>query len=155
MNEWVHYGLLFALIALFGGKSEQGSDVGKLQPVQVVRVSSDAGAVQIETDTGDFGSGISLKEALEDLEKTSSAEVFLDTADYLIVTKECKGLLSALTRELRPSCAVCVEDGKTDMEQVAAFLEYHKPKVTLMHCKAGQQKFPILRTNGGRMELVS
>lgn len=130
-------------------------DIGKLQPVQVVRLTCPRGQVRMETDTGDFGTGENLKEALIDMKQSAPAEVFLDTADYLIVSPGCIDLLPAMMKYLRPSCAVCVEDGKPDMEQVGLYLQQHSPDTTLMQYRAGQRDLPTLVTREGRMHLVS
>lgn len=155
MKKWLWYALVIGAVALLSGNSAAGTDVGKLQPVQVVRVSSAAGQVLIETDTGNWGIGETLKNAFEDMKETASAEIFLDTADYLIVDERCRELLTALTAYLRPSCAVCVGDGEVDMEKIGEFLEYHKPELTLSRYQAGETDLPVLRTEDGRMELVS
>ena len=155
MKKWIWYVAIIAAVAFLSGKSSVGTDVGKLQPVQVVRVASRNGWVMIETDTGDLGVGETLKTAFEDLKQSASAEVFLDTADYLIIGKDCEELLPSLMKKLRPSCAVCIEDGEPDLEQVGVFLEYHKPEVTLMRYKAGESSLPTLQTEEGRMTLVS
>lgn len=155
MKKWIWYLIVVATVALLSGNGTSGKDVGKLQPVQVVRVSSGGGQVLIETDTGDVGVGAALTEAFENMKRTASASVFLDTADYLLISESCTALLPALMTYLRPSCVVCLEDGSSDMEQVGAFLEYHKPELTLMRYKAGEKDLPRLRTRDGRMELVS
>lgn len=155
MKRWLWYAVVVAAVAFLGGKNPTGSDVGDLQPVQVVRFYGDAGQVVIETDTGAFGKGETLKSALENMKATTASEVFLDTADYLLISKECEGLLPFLTSYLRPSCAVCVTDGAPIMEEVGAYLEIHVPKVTLMRYRAGNQALPVLKTREGRMELVS
>lgn len=109
----------------------------------------------METDTGDFGIGDSLKAALTDMKRSASAEIFLDTADYLIVSPGCVDLLPAMMQYLRPSCAVCMEDGETDMKQIGMYLQQHSPDITLMHYRAGQRDLPTLVTREGRTHLVS
>lgn len=155
MKRWLWYLLVIAAVAALSGKNPSGTDVGRLQPVQVVRVSSTAGQILIQTDTGDLGQGETLKEAFEDMKNTASSKVFLDTADYLILSPKCKSLLPALMEYLRPACSVCLEDGEPDLEQVGKFLEVHDPKLTLMRYRAGQRELKTLVTREGRMELVS
>lgn len=155
MKKWLWYAFVITAVALLSGRSASRDDVGKLQPVQVVRVSSFEGWVRIETDTGDMGEGDTLKKAFDNMKQTASAEIFLDTADYLIVDETCRELLPTLADYLRPSCAVCMEKGRPDMELVGQFLEFHKPELTLMHYKAEEKEIPILKTEEGRMKLVS
>lgn len=155
MKRWLFYAAIIVAAALLSGKGTPGADVGKLQPVQVVRVSGGADWVKIETDTGDMGTGSNLEQAFEDMKETSSAEIFLDTAEYLLVSQGRKDLLSEMMTHLRPSCTVCIVDGEPDMEKVGAFLHQHEPQTTLMHYRAGKRELPTLEIREGRMELVS
>lgn len=155
MKRWLWYLAVIVAVAALSGKSASGTDVGKLNPVQAVRVYSIEDRIVIETDAENFGIGNTLNAALDDMKQTVPSEVFLDTADYLILSPSCQPLLPALMEHLRPSCAVCLEQGQTDVTQVGAFLEIHKPQVTLMRYCAGQTNLPTLITQNGRMELVS
>lgn len=155
MKRWLFYAAIIVAAALLSGKGTSGADVGKLQPVQVVCVSGGADWVKIETDTGDMGTGSNLEQAFEKMKATSSAEIFLDTAEYLLVTQGCEGLTSEMMTYLRPSCTVCILDGEPDMEKVGAFLHQHEPHTTLMHYRAGKRELPKLEIREGRMELVS
>lgn len=155
MKRWLWYIGIVAAVAALSGKTAAGTDIGKLQPVQVVRLSCSQGQVCVETDTGDFGYGENLKAALADMKNAASTEIFLDTADYLIVSPECVDLLPAMMQHLRPSCSVCMEDGKPEMEQVGGYFKQHAPDITLMNYRAGERDLPTLVTRGGRMSLVS
>ena len=155
MKRWLWYIGIVAAVAALSGKSPAGKDIGKLQPVQVVRLSCVQGQVCMKTDTGDVGIGEDLKSALADMKLSASSEIFLDTADYLIVSPACVDLLPAMMHYLRPSCAVCVEEGRPDMEQVGAYFQQHGPDVTLTRYRAGQRDLPTLVTREGRMHLVS
>lgn len=155
MKRWLWYIGIIVAVAALSGKSSAGMDIGKLQPVQVVRLTCPRGQVRMETDTGDSGTGENLKEALADIKLSAASEIFLDTADYLIVSPGCVDLLPAMLQYLRPSCAVCIEKGKPNMEQVGLYLQQHSPDITLMQYRAGQCDLPTLVTRGGRMHLVS
>lgn len=155
MKRWLFYAAIIVAAALLSGKGTPGSDVGKLQPVQVVRVSAGADWVKIETDTGDLGAGSNLEQAFENMKATSSAKIFLDTAEYLLVPQGREELISEMMAYLRPSCTVCIVDGEPDMEKVGDFLHQHEPQTTLMHYRAGQQELRKLVIREGRMELVS
>lgn len=137
------------------GRVGIGTDVGKLQPVQVVRLSENAGQVMVETDAGTWGVGNSVEEALDSLRSAADGEVVLDTAEFLILTTEDEALIKALADHLRPSCLLCRGDGETDLEQARAFLEIHSPKLTLMRYRAGERGIPRLVQKDGRSELVS
>lgn len=155
MKRWLWYIGIIAAVAALGGKPSAGTDVANLQPVQVIYLSCPEGQIVIETDTGDRGTGETLKDALRDMKAASSREIFLDTADYLLLSAECIDLLPAMMKQLRPSCALCVTDGTPDMEQAGAFLQQHTPTVTLVSYRAGGDQLQTLVTREGRMELVS
>lgn len=155
MKRWLWYIGIVAVIAALSGKPSAGKDIGKLQPIQVVRLTCPQGQVCMETDTGDVGMGENLKSALADMKLSAPAEIFLDTADYLIISPGCMDLLPAVMQYLRPSCSVCLEEGKPDMEQVGVYLQQHAPSITLMQYRAGERDLPTLVTREGRMRLVS
>lgn len=154
MKRWVLYIIVYALAALLGGNLFQGTDVAKLSPVEAVWVSAKAGQVQIETDMGDVGVGSNAKQALENMKATAQGQVFLETADYLIVERGNEGLISQLQEILRPTCGVCVAAEKPDLQQAAEFLNAHEPDVTMKKLKSREVILPILENKGGRLELV-
>ncbi|MBQ9762220.1 MAG: hypothetical protein IJV82_03985 [Oscillospiraceae bacterium] len=128
--------------------------MAKLEAVKTVEISCQNGAVVIRTDTGAAGAGGSLREAFEDLEETAAGTVFLETAEYLLITPECRGLLDALWAYLRPSCVVCLLEGEGDLEKVGTYLDTHQPDITLMDCRAGEEKLPLLLIQEERMRIV-
>ena len=81
MKKW---GILLILLA-FWLPPGQGKDAAELIPVEVVRVAIQDGQVQIETDTGQTGTGGNWAEAVEKLRAGAAGEIFLDTADVLLV----------------------------------------------------------------------
>ena len=154
MKKWLWF--LIGLIGLvtFGSDQSAGKDVGKLQPVQVVCLQRTGGEVRIWTDTGDFGLGTDLQTALDHMSATAAAEVFLETADYLLISRDCLELLENVAALVRPSCSICLMEGDPDMENVAQFLTRHIPRITLMEYRAGERKLETLKTTDGRMTLV-
>lgn len=155
MKRWFCYLALVVTIAALSGKTSAGQDIGKLQPVQTVILTASNGMVVIETDTGDVGAGKTPNDAVADMKASAAEEIFLETADYLLLSPECAGLMPAMMEHLRPSCSVCLMEGQPDMEQVGAFLEQHAPHMTLMRYRAGERDLQTLITQEGRMELVS
>ncbi len=155
MKQWAYWLLAGVALSFLGGKSSAGTDVAKLQPVEVVYVARADDRIRIITDTGDSGMGEDLQAAIAKLQATTPAEVFLETAEYLLVDSECWDLLDELTEVLRPSCRVCVLDGDLEPETVGAYLRIHRPVVTLRKYRAGVTDLQILKVTEGRMELVS
>ncbi len=155
MKRWFFYGAALLLAAVLGWLPFTGTDVAKLQPVEVLRVGMEKGLVQVETDTGSIGKGTDLEKAFLDLKETATGEIFLETADYLLLRPEARGLLEALADYLRPACGICLESGTAKLEQVAPFLAAHEPGLTLQEYRAGQRELPTLNTHEGRLSLVS
>ena len=153
MKKWVLYIVFFLAARLLFGEPFEGSDVAKLQPVQLLRVSLTENGVLLETETGDLGEGQNVREALDDMKAGASANIFLETAEFLLVTDGARDLLPELTEVLRPGCAVCVAPDFADLKQVAAYLSVHRPDVSLNDVRAGKAKMPHLVMKGGRLEL--
>lgn len=154
MKRWLWYLVALLLVAAMGWMPFTGTDVAKLQPVEVIRVGVAEDLVRVETDTGDSGSGTDLEEAFSDLKESIPGKVFLETADYLLISRQAQSLLEPLTAYLRPACGICLEEGAAELEAVAKFLGAHEPGMTLQEYRAGKRELPELHTREGRMYLV-
>ena len=97
-------------------------DVAKLEPVQTVAVDVSDGMVVLMTDTGNMGQGKNIKSAVDDLEEKTPGVIYLDTAQYLLVTEGAKQYTRDLEGYLRSSVKVSLWDGEGDVEQAARFL---------------------------------
>lgn len=154
MKRWGYWLLAVLAVSLLGKTGGTGIDVAKLQPVEVVSITCVEGNVQIRTDTADMGVGRDLHSAIENLKNTTPAEVFLDTAEYLLVDEINEKMLDELTKYLRPSCRVCILEGEAELDCVASFLAVHQPIATVRMVNAGLTNPQTLRVGEGRMELV-
>lgn len=155
MKKWPWYFAILAAAAFLGARSGPGQDVGKLQPVQVVCVYREVDAVVVQTDTGDCGVGETLRAATENMNAAAAGEVFLETADHLLVAPDCVDLIGEAMELLRPSSTLCLMEGQPDLTRVGQFLQSHQPEVTLVHYRAGRCDLQTLKTENGRMTLVS
>lgn len=149
MKRWIILTAAVAAALMFPSRS--ATDVAELLPVELLYVYQENG-VRVETDTGDVGRGENLEAALENLKATASGDIFLDTVDYLILTKDTVGLLPQLWGILRPATEVCL--GVNADAQAAAFLSAHKPGVTLNDIRSGEQRLPTLIRTEERYCLV-
>lgn len=136
MKRW---GYLLAALAAVGFLSRlphPAEDIAKLEPVQLVYIHMEEGLLRLETDTGAAGSGKTLSEAAENMKQTAPAEIFLETAEYLILSEDV-----AVTEEfytlLRPACRVVITNQKPDLQQTAQYLSVHQPGLTLARIRAG------------------
>lgn len=154
MKRWIWYLAALLAVAALGWMPFHGTDVAELQPVELLRIRMQSGAVLVETDTGDFGFGDTPGAAFADLKKSTAGDIFLETADHLILSPEAVTLLPELMKYLRPACNLCVEQGTADLEKATAFLNAHQPGVTLQDHRAGEDQLPVLVTREGRMHLV-
>lgn len=154
MKKWLSYLLLLAAVPVLSFGGFGGQDVGKLQPVQVILVRTKNGQLHLSTDTQSTGLGEDIHKAIADMNETSSSQVFLDTADYLLLTTGTEDWLPQLQEYLRPSCSVCYVSGEVDLTAAGEFLQHHQPKLTLTQYEAGETQRPLLVSEEGRMKLV-
>ncbi len=147
--------LVLLAAAVFGSRLFGRSDVAKLEPVEVIRVSVQENDILVETDTGQSGRGKDLETAFENLKHRTAGDVFLDTADYVILTNATQKMAGELLDYLRPACRVCVEKGSAELTQAADYLSIHTPQITLMECRQKDVQIPKLVVKEGAMELVS
>ena len=126
-------------------------ELGKLKPVEVIKIDVQGEMILIETDTGDSGSAATMKSALQDLKKTAPGIVYLDTAEYVLLPKEKEMLIAQVKPYLKESAQICYWEGEIDMKEVAAFLDVHSPENEL---KEYQKGMPIktLVSKNGRLE---
>lgn len=140
--------------AVLGREMFGASDVARLQPVEVLRVEMEGSGIRVETDTGEAGRGSDLSEAFGDLKAGTAGDIFLDTVEFVLLAPGAEPLTGELMDHLRPACQVCLEDGRADLSKAAAFLDIHRPQLTLMHCRETVQLYPVLVTKEGEMKLV-
>lgn len=135
MKKWL---LLIGALAAVGFLSRlphPARDIAKLEPVRVVYLYMDQGRLCIETDTADYGSGRNLTEATDDLRTRADAEIFLDTAEFLLLSPEVT-ISPDFYTHLRPACKVCYTEMAPDLEAAAEYLAAHPPEITLARLRA-------------------
>lgn len=154
MKRWIIGILTVAAVWGLPKLSHPAADIGKLKPVEVIQIIVVEESVTIRTDSGDYGTGENLTAALEKLRESADGEVFLDTADQLILTGNPTGEWQSIFEMLRPSSGVCVAGAETDLEQAAKYLAMHPPKVTLRDLRAGEgtPEHLIMEGERGRLE---
>lgn len=115
-----------------------GTDVAKLQPVEIVAVSSENGGIMIRTDTDAWGYGDTLPEAIEELKRCATGRILLETADYVLIEYIDHSVLDDLLKYLRPGCGLCLCDGDVDLKAAAQFLRSNVPSCTVLQCRIGE-----------------
>lgn len=143
--SWIAAGLL--VLALL---PSTGTELGQLHPAAVLYVRKD-GQIRLETDTGEYGAGETLRAAQKNLEETTAGYVRLDTVETVLVTEETRYLLRNLKEILRPTVSVCLAEGEIDVEKAAAYLHSHRPENML--AESEKRKLPRLIAKEGRYTL--
>ena len=135
MKKWLFLTAVLIAVAVVSHRPHPARDVAKLEPVQTLYVYIDGTELAIETDTGARGTGKTLTEAATSMKANASAELFLDTAEFLLlhpavpITEEFHTLL-------RPTCKVTFTTTTPDLQAASAYLTIHSPPVTLAQLRA-------------------
>jgi hypothetical protein len=119
----IAYAVILGLLVLAPVKR---LEVANLQPVQTVAIYTEPGAVVLETDTHNIGRGASVSEAVVNLEETTPGVIYLDTAEYLLVTKDAETYVDALREYLNPSVKVSFWEAGRGVDVAAKFLSEEK-----------------------------
>lgn len=142
------YMLILAVVLVL---PTQSTDVGKLRPVQTIAVYKIGADYVIETDTEDVGRGENVPAAIQDLKETTPATIYLDTAQYLIVSEE--SLAEELRPHLKKGVHVCAFVGDPPMDKVSKFLSAHGINLTLGDWKLGE-RLPMLDCTKERLNFI-
>lgn len=144
--------IYIAAIAALWWAPVEGAEVARLHPVEVVLIYQEGNQVVIATDTGDVGEGDSGISALENLKATTSGTIYLDTAEYLLITEGAEDVAQELRHSLKKSVQVCMADREVDPKAAAEFLP---AQITLPKLKMWNpgSKLPYLKVIKKRLIL--
>ncbi len=155
MKQMAFWLAFAAVISALGLWPSRACDAAELLPAQVLVVDASKGEVRVEADCGVSGSGRSLDEALEDMKRHAPGELFLDTAEHVVLCQRAWYLLpqAASSRALRPAAKLCRAEGELPgAEQVLAFLQAHPPQMTLARAYAAILQGETIQTQLLRQE---
>lgn len=152
MKRWIILAAAAAAALLLQNGAEK--DVAKLEPVQLIFIYRNGNHVCVETDTDAFGEGNDLDSAIQNMKATAPGEIFLDTAEFLVLTDQTCSLLPELTAMIRPAAEICIAE-EVEPVTAAEYLSVHRPGVTLKDWMAEEHDFPLLSMTEERYELVS
>ena len=134
MKKWLVFAAAVTAVAILSRRPHPARDVAMLEPVQAVYIYQKHGTLCIETDTGAAGSGNTLTEAAADLKATASGEIFLDTAEFLLIDPEVT-ITADFHTLLRSTCGVTFTTAPPDLQATADYLRIHQPSVTLLELR--------------------
>ena len=135
MKKWLIPIAALAAVAIFSRLPHPARDIADLKPVRAVYIHMEGRNFHVQTDTGDSGSGPDLAEACADLRAKADGEIFLDTAEFLILDPKVP-ITEAFGSLLRPDCRITFTDAPPDLEKAAAYLAQHPPILTLARLRA-------------------
>lgn len=106
-------------------------DIAELEPVEVVYLDKQNETFLLLTDTGAEGKGNTIESAMEDMKKNTPAVVYLDTAEYLIVSPNALEDFMQIRDYVKDSVRVCCAENP-DMKVAANYLDTHGklPKIS-------------------------
>ena len=119
-------------------------DVGKLEPVQAVWMYKLDDQIILETDTDDLGVGDTADAALADLEEHCPGIIYLDTAQFLLVSENAVDQIPSLCGHLKDTVALSCWDGEGSLADAVKYMASHNNGLQLSKWKEGV-KIPVLR----------
>ena len=105
-------------------------EIRDLEPIQAVWMYVEDGNIVLQTDTEDEGRGKNVPDALEDMKNKSSGIVYLDTAQFLLVSEKAQQQVGELSPYLKDKVKISLWDGG-DLKEVARYMQSHKIGVKL------------------------
>ena len=148
MKKWLML-LGAAVVLLF--PTREGTELGELIPVELICISREENDTTVRTDTGNCGVGRTLAEAVESLKQNAAGTICLDTADYVILSREIPW--QELLEVLRPSTELCYGEKIGDLQKAAAYLRIHSPEANLRDLRSGLGTIPELQKKEGQLHL--
>lgn len=135
---WLLLALTVAL-SVFGLSPFQTTDIAQLAPVQTMVISATRTQVRVDCGQKLTGQGPDLAAALADLKAGAEGNVFLGTAQQIVVTGHPSVWAQLLAiPELRPAARLYQADTPPSADAVTAFLLQHKRQTTLLDLRAAQ-----------------
>ena len=133
-------------------------DAARLLPVKTVIVTRSGDEYVVDIGAGVRAVGATLREALDRLREEVTGEIFLPTAEQVIITEPADGAVEAVAEEedFRPAAGIYrTPDGDPDAEALGDYLASHPSNVTILDVRAAlalgeRPAIPtVRRTEGG------
>ena len=140
MKKWLYLAAVLIAAAILSRLPHPAVDIARLDPVRAIYLYMDGAAMTIETDSGDSGSGPNLEAAYAALRTNANREIFLDTAEFLILDPDVP-ITEAFYELLRPTTQVVCSNKKPNLETISDYLTIHPPEITLAKLRATNSAF--------------
>ncbi len=99
-------------------------EIANLEPVQGVWMYVEDEKIVLETDTEDKGVGATAEEALMNMKQKSAGIIYLDTAQYLLVTN-AEHQIPVLQQYLKGTVQLCSWSGEGDLTEAVMYADAH------------------------------
>jgi hypothetical protein len=139
VKKWL-YPAVFLAAAILSRLPHPAVDIARLDPVRSVYLYMDGAELTIETDSGDSGTGADLEAAYAALRTNAHREIFLDTAEFLILDPDVP-ITEAFYELLRPTTKVVFSNEKPNLETISDYLTIHPPEITLAKLRSINSAF--------------
>lgn len=146
MKKWIPM-LLLAAAVLWS--PARGTDVGRLIPVELVQILRTEQGFLVRTDTENRGFGESLPAAFADLKEQASGEIFLETAEYVLLTEDSRGCARDLPAYFRPGTQIYQAPPLEDLVAAAEYLGQHSVPSPLFRLGEGERLPHLTEREGG------
>lgn len=122
MKRGILYCIILAVTFLLPVEKQ---DISTLEPIEAVWMGIDGENVVLKTDSGDVGRGVGVEEALADMKISSLGIVYLDTAQYLLVSQNALQQIPSIAVHLKKSVRVCIWDGNGEIFHASRYMKAH------------------------------
>ena len=134
-----------------------GKELAGLLPVKTVIITRSCAEYTVDVGAGVQAVGKTLSEALEALQEETPVEVFLQTAEQVVLTEPDETAVKAVaeTDAFRPAAGICrVPKGAADVDALSRYLQAHPAHETILDLKAAllegrRPDIPLLRPVDG------
>lgn len=137
--KWL-YLIAAAVVTLVCGLPFREYETARLLPLLTVQAARTDSGVTLVSEVG-VGEGATWEDAVEDLRKKASGEVFFDTAEHVIFCDRAL-IPDALESDiLRPAAQVYFADALQDPEGLHEYLSAHESQITVadLHAECHRQ----------------
>lgn len=140
MKRIIIYCILFACATII---PIDRIDISDLEPIQAVWMYEEDGVICMKTDTADVGKGESVEQALQDMKLKSEGIVYLDTAEYLLVSEKVQNQIMHIRPYLKSNVKIAEWIGDSSIADAAQYMKAHKTGVKLKKWKSNV-KLPFI-----------
>lgn len=140
MKRMILYVLIIAAVFVLPVKP---TETENLEPIQAVWLCLDNENIILQTDTENQGIGKSVAESLENMKLHSDRLVYLDTAQFLLVSENAVDRIAEIEPYLKGSVKICLWDGTGEIAEASRYMQTHKIGSRLS-CWQPETKLPVL-----------